>query len=117
MEPNVEMRNRRRDFYRLLYESVQLDYKAKMAEENPRQPYKNVMLTVGDTRKYLSFVLAWTNTETQITMSPPELLPYGRRVRDHEKEHCLDPGASEYMTDLNAANPIRDYRRGRIRIK
>jgi len=119
MEPDVEMRNRRRKFYRLLYDSVELDYRAKMAEEGlfrKEQPYKNIMLTVGDTRKYLPFVLAWTNTETQMTISPPELLPYGRRVRDHEKEHCVEL-TSEYMTDLNAANPIREYRRDKIRIK
>ena len=117
MEPDVEMRNRRREFLRLLYESVQLDYRAMMAEEKPQQDYKNIMLTVGDTWKYLPFVLAWTNTETQITISHPELLPYDRRVREHERSHCVKPGANEYETDLIAADPIMEYRRDKIRIK
>src|SRR3989338_107092 len=121
MDP--EMRERRREFYRMLYDSVELkDYKTKMAEEglfHRGQEYKNIMLTIGDETRYVPFALAHTNTETQIVILPPERMPYEvgwNFVLNHEREHCLNPGASEHYTDLNAANPVRDYRRSNIRV-
>ena len=97
------------------------DYKQRMGEEglfHKDQDYKNVFLTVGDTWKYLPFVLAWTDAETQMTISRPELLPYGERVLEHEKEHCWNPGGNEYVTDRNAHDHVRDYgRNSAVRVK
>ena len=104
------------------YVSLMADYKKRMEEEglvHRKQDYKNMMLTIGDTWRYLPGVLAWTNAETQITILPHERMPYKQSwefVLKHEKEHCIDPGASEPLTDRNAADPFRDYRRRDIRV-
>ena len=125
MEHNdLEMRQRRRGFYRMLYNSIDLkDYKARMAEEGlfrRDQDYKNIQITVGDETRYVPFALAHTDTESQIVLLPPERMPYDMPwefVLRHEMEHCVNRHVSEHVTDLNAANRTRDYMRSNVRLK
>ncbi len=136
MTNDIEMRQRRLDFYRMLADTI--EYRVGHAESDKKvdngyvermireglfhkdQEYKNVMFTIGDETRYVPFALAHTNTDTQIVILPPERMPYEvgwNFVLNHEREHCLDPDASEHYTDLKAAIPARDYRRSSIRVK
>ena len=108
------------DLYRLFRDSIKLDYKTIMADEglfHRDQDYMNMLVTVGDTWRYLPFVLAWTDAEAHVTFSHRELVPYGVKDRSHEQGHGVLKGGSEHAVDILVEDSSRNYLLNLVRLK
>ena len=117
-------KERKLDFYRLLYDSVDIkDYKRMMEEEglfHKDQEYMNVLATPGDTWRYLPGVIAWTLPGLHATFSHKELEPYGINARPHERGNSIlnrEMGPhSEHQVDQLVSDPSRSYKLSDVRL-